>query len=355
VATISVIEQPTVKAARNQAVTIPVGAGETTVVNLTVTAEDGTQHLYRVQVSRDALPPVPQKPPEQAPAGQNAPQQSQSQQNQSPQSQSQQNPAAAADAAARTPEKPALLASHILVSVKDLRMPDAIRAELSAKSEAVAGQARITLRYYRTDAVLQQGTAHVDTRLQGGNTTLSIDYKSADVALDRRNLVEIEVAIPTSLDRVLYYTEARPADDEMRIEPSFLLLGKNSRAAWPAMGSPVQVASYYSTAREDKDQPAAPAVLEISDPATGKVLARQGVGSRGHWRQGALVAFSQPLVLPEGATVRYSLLGQAKGGAGWQSTGTAQVWTVGIDPQGGPGQAVLFGIDDRPPVKQKKD
>ena len=93
-------------------------------------------------------------------------------------------------------------------------------------------------------------------------------------------------------------------------------------------------------------------MLEIADPSTGKVLARQNIASRGSWKQGALASFEQPLALPEGATVRYAVQGQAKGGATWQATGTARVWTVGLDAQGGPAPAVIFGIDDSSPEKR---
>ena len=142
--------------------------------------------------------------------------------------------------------------------MKNVRISDDVRAELAAKGEVVIAQARITLRYYRSDVVLQQGTAPVDLRAQGGNPSASIDYRSAEVPLDRRNLVEIEVAIPTTANRFLSYSEARPVDDDMRVEPSFLRLGKDPRVAWPAPGSPVKVAGYYSAAREDRDQAGLP-------------------------------------------------------------------------------------------------
>ena len=141
----------------------------------------------------------------------------------------------------------------------------------------------------------------------------------------------------------------------MRVEPSFLLLGKDSRVVWPAPGSPVKVAGYFSTAREVKDPPGVATVLEIDDPATGKLLAHENASSRGRWKQGTLVSFPKPLDLAEGATVKYAVQGQAKGGVAWKSSGTARVWTVGIDPQGGLAQAVLFGVDDTSTARQQKN
>jgi Cadherin-like beta sandwich domain len=373
VAKVTVLEQPAVTAAQSQALAIPVAAGTTVVTNLTVTAEDGSQRLYRIQVVREALPqeqqpaqapaaqtPAAQKPPVQNPPAQNPPAQNATQ-NPPPQKPPAQNATQNPPVQNQVAQNPAFQnapaqgssTSHVLVAIKNLKVPDAIQAELKSKGEGLADQARVTLRSYRTDAILQQGTAHVDTGVQGANSALSIDYRSPDIQVDPRNLVEVEIAIPTTANRVLYYVEARPVDDEMRIEPSFLLLGKSSRAAWPAPGTQVTVAGYYSIPRDDKDQRPAAVILEVSDPSTGKVLGSENINSRVHWRQGVLVSLSQQLVLPEGATVRFAAKGLAKGGAPWQTTGTARVWTVGIDPQGGQGQAVLFGIDDRAPVKQK--
>jgi hypothetical protein len=56
VASIAVAEQPGVKPAATQALTLAVAQGSATAVTLIVSAEDGTQKLYRVRITREAAP-----------------------------------------------------------------------------------------------------------------------------------------------------------------------------------------------------------------------------------------------------------------------------------------------------------
>ncbi len=78
VARMALVEQPDMRPAQSVSLTLPVAAGGQAVITFAVSAEDGSQKLYRVQIRREAAPvapapvaPAPVAPP--PPAGNDTP------------------------------------------------------------------------------------------------------------------------------------------------------------------------------------------------------------------------------------------------------------------------------------------
>jgi len=315
---------------------VPVAEGTTRVVQIVVTAESGAASRYALRITREA---AGAKPPEAKPTETKPP-----------------------ETRPIETKPPAKTGSDVvLVSAKNLRIEKREAAALSQAGESIGTQARITTRYYRSSEIIVQEAARVEVRQQGANTSVSFEYRSAGVALDRARMVEIEVAIPTSAGHFLFYTEADPAGAVVNVEVPFLLYGSDPQVAWPALGSSVKVAGYLSAsaagkekgeresdkedfARNDKGEYGI--AVELFDAKTGRSLGKDTVWTKPGLARGRTFTFGKAILVPEGGTVRYALTAEAKNGRSWQASGTAQAWTTRLEYSGGFAAVVLSIADE---------
>ena len=387
--------------------TVPVAPGQSVVVSILVTAEDGTQKLYRVNVTREGPPPAsgqegnarlallqlggaPLTPPFDpavtayevkipASAGSlllvaraESPTASLTMDGQPLPAGGRlialgagasftlavevkaENGTIARYTLRLLRETSALpVAGDLLVAAK-LQLGGREAAALAERRETVGAQALLTVRGYRTGQVLAQVPAAVSAKVQGSGIAITLEQRVGNLGAAAGRLVEVETAIPTSGGRYLCYTEALPLGEEARLEIPFLLLADNPRVAWPAVGSPVAVGGYRSHlppgkargSREDleKNEKGESGVsVEIADPNTGAVLSRETGWIRPG--PGRLFSFGRPLQLPEGAQVAYRLSAKARGGKTRLASGTAQVWTTALAYEGGYAPVLLL-VDD---------
>jgi hypothetical protein len=247
---------------------------------------------------------------------------------------------------------------RVVVTAKSLKLQAREVAVLTAGRDQIAAQARISVRYYRTNDVITQFSAPVEIRKEGGNITLMLSARSDAVTLGRDRLVEVETIIPTAAGHFLSYTEAQSADDEIRVDIPFLLYGNNPRLSWPPIGSPVMVAGYLSREtqkkeraedREDFDKNAGGEYaisVQIIDERTHAAYGTDSVARRpGHERDKAFT-FGKAIQVPEGATVRYILSAKAKNGKVWTASGVTQVWTTMMSYPAGFQPVLLFAADE---------
>jgi hypothetical protein len=338
VARMALVEQPDMRPAQSVSLTLPVAAGGQAVITFAVSAEDGSQKLYRVQIRREAAPvaPAPVAPP--PPAGNDTP-------GAAPTPADRPGPsdkprAGQQDAAASQPQPGDTGKDHVQLTARNLKLQPAEAKALAQNGDAVGAQARIITRYYRTNEIIAQSSAPVSIRQEGGDISLSLAYRSNGVALNRDRLVEIETVIPTKAGHFLYYTEARYSDDIVSLDIPFLLYGDATRTAWPALGSPVAVYGYTSmlppgkgraSDKEEFEKNAkgeSSVTFELVDAKTGASYGKDVVWSKpGQGRDRAL-SLAKPFQVPEGAVVRYLLTAVAKNGKVWKASGTVQVWTT---------------------------
>jgi hypothetical protein len=309
---------------------IAVAAGSTKTVFIDVTAQNGAVTRYSLRLTREAA-----KPPEggQTGGGTTAP-----------------PPAGAGP-------------DHVVVTAKNLRLQTREAAALTAAGDTVGTEARITVRYYRTNDVITQYTAAVDVKQQGSVPSLTFSCPSAGVTLDRSRMIEVEVAVATAKGRFLFYTEAQPADDQVSIEVPFLLYGPGPQVHWPAVGSAVQLAGYISKlplskARamdaEDfgKDAKGEYAIsVQILDAGTGAAIGTATVSTKPGQGRSRTLSFASGLTAPEGTTVKYVLSARAKNGKVWSATGTTAVWTTTMRYPAGFQPVLILVEDDLAPEK----
>ena len=235
----------------------------------------------------------------------------------------------------------------------------------SISQGSIGEEATITVRQYRTNTVIVQGSTGVSVKMQGATAVLSASWNSPGVKLERGRLVEVEVAIPAGGSNWLHYTEAQWADATVEIDVPFLLLSRNPRVSWPPIGSPVRVIGYVALSPGGSQRSEIQAGAEsfeldkkgeygveviITDAATGRVLAQDTVWGKPGLPRGHVFTFSKPISLPEGATVKYTLAAKAKNGQGWTASGTAEIWTTRITDEGGFEPVVLqLGESLKPP------
>jgi hypothetical protein len=320
VSTMTIVEQPEMKPARSVSLTLPVAPGGQAVITFVVSAEDGSQKLYRVQIGREAAPVTP--------AGSDTP-----------------------GAAPGTSEKPGAGPQeaaqpgdtgrdHVQLSARNLKLQPAEANALLKNGDVIGAQARIIARYYRTNEIIAQSSVPVDIRQQGADISLAFTYRSSGVALNRDRLVEIETVIPTKAGHFLYYTEARPCDDMVSLDIPFLLYGDTTRTAWPAVGSPVAVSGYLSklppgkprgSDKEEFEKNAkgeSSVTFELVDARTGASYGKEVIWNKPGLGRDRALSLSKAFPVPEGAVVRYLLASTAKNGKAWKASGTAQVWTT---------------------------
>jgi hypothetical protein len=223
-------------------------------------------------------------------------------------------------------------------------------ASLSAGAASIGSEARITVRSYRTTRTLAQGSANLAVKMEGSTPVISARWTTTAVKLDPDRLVEVEVAIPAGGSAWLYYTEAQWASTGIDVDVPFLLLARDLRVAWPALGRNVSVTGFITIPKggPGRQGPLGEAeALElnakgeygievtITDPSSGKVLGRDTVWNRPGLPLGRVLTFSRPMSLPEGATVKYTLTAAARSGREWSAAGTTQVWTTKLAYDGG--------------------
>jgi hypothetical protein len=248
----------------------------------------------------------------------------------------------------------------VTVNLKSLPIAKRELSALADSNGSVGDQARITVRYYRTNTVIVQGTTPVSVKTQGVTPVLSAAWVSPGVKLDRGKMIEVEVAIPAGGSNWLHYTEARWSDATVQIDVPFLLFSNNPRVAWPALGKAVKVVGYvsYSPAGPQKVERQSDVeafesnaggeygvVVTFTD-AAGKVLATDTVWTKPGLPRSHVFEFSKVLSLPEGATVKYTLAAKAKSGKTWTASGSTQIWTTNLAYEGGFEPVVLSITDD---------
>ncbi len=213
--------------------------------------------------------------------------------------------------------------------------------------------------------MIAQGTAKVDVKAQGAAMVLSASWSSPGVRLDPDKLVEVEVAIQAGGADWLHYTEAQWPSPAVAVDVPFLLSSRDPRVAWPGVGRPVSVAGYIPFSSGGPRQSASTSesdALElntkgeygievtITDPKSGRTLGKDTVYAKPGNVRNPYFAFSRPMTLPEGATVKYTLTARARNGVNWTASGTTQVWTTNLDSRDGFEPVILrFGEYLAPP------
>jgi len=326
-ASVAVDGQPAGAAPRT--VTVPQGGTRTVLID--VTAQNGTVVRYTLRAAREAPTPV-------------APQQEQP---------------AAAPALTMPPDAGN---AHVVVIAKGLKLGAREAAAMAAAGDQAGTTARITVRAYRTETVITQYPARVEAASQGKETVIVLNARSNGVTLGRDRLVEVETVIPTKAGKLLFYAEAQPGADEVRVELPFLLYGDNPRIGWPAAGTMVPVSGVVSNLPPGKERPAdeedfprnakgAFAItVQLADAGTGQVYGSETVAGTSGPQRERILSFGKPIPVPEGATVKYLLSATAKNGKAWTAAGTAQVWTMDLAYPSGFQPAVITVSDDLEPA-----
>ncbi len=305
---------------------VPVPAGQTRTVLIDVTAQNGATNRYTLRIAGEQVAA---------------------------------NLPGAGKGGAVTPLSPAAAGSdRVLVTADNLRLQPREASALKGAGDTVGTSARITVRYYRTSSMITQYTVPVVVKQQEGTPTVSLDYRSSGVTLDRSRLVEVETAIPTTKGHFLFYTEAQAAGAEVSVELPFLLYGDDPLVHWPPIGTPVQVGGYLSTLpltsdravdKEDFDKNAKGEYsisVDIADAGSGQSYGSTTVLTKAGEGRDRALAFGQGMRVPEGATVTYVLSAKAKNGKTWKANATTQVWTTQTAYAGGFQPVMLLVSDD---------
>lgn len=314
--------------------TIPLQPGATRPVVIDVTAQNGATLRYVIRVTRRSGGAA--NPPGGAEQGEGQP------------------------GAAIPPAPPPAGGGRdrVVVTAKNLKVPAREASALTGNRDQIGAQARISVRYYRTNEVISQYAAPVEVKQEGGNISLTISARSEALPLNRDRLVEVEIVIPTSAGHFLSYTEAQAADDEVKVDIPFFLYGDKPRLSWPPIGSPAMVAGYMSRLpqgrdravdREDFEKNAGGEYaisVQIVDERTHASYGMDTVLSRaGHERDKAFT-FGKAIQVPEGATVKYILSARSKNGKVWTVSGVTQVWTTMMSYSTGFQPVLLFVADE---------
>ncbi|HTZ50949.1 MAG TPA: cadherin-like beta sandwich domain-containing protein [Spirochaetia bacterium] len=336
------------RSAAGAPVTVGVPAAGRRTVVIDVTAQNGTVVRYTLRVAREvaapsapaaqgtapATPAAPQPAPQPAPATQPTPaQQSSAPTQPAPTAQ----PPAAQPALTMPPDSGR---DHVVVMTRGLKLGAREAAALAAAGDQPGPTARVTVRAYRAQALITQYPARVEPAAQGKEMVIAVNARSNGIALTRDGLVEVELAIPTRAGKFLYYTVAQPATDEVRVTVPFLLYGERPTVAWPAPGTMVPVGALASVLppgkeramdKEDFQKDAKGAVgisVQLLDPASGRSYGTANVRSVPGSRRDADLPLDQPILVPEGATVKYVLAATARSGKTWTAEGSAPAWTT---------------------------
>ncbi|MCA1754088.1 MAG: cadherin-like beta sandwich domain-containing protein [Spirochaeta sp.] len=350
-------------------------------VVVSVRAEDGTLLNHTLDVRR-AAPPVsaaPQPPaatPSPAPAPVPAPSRPAQQPTPAP------SPApdsAPAPAPAPTPQPPQqaspqpepelapgpetadnAMTTRVAVNARNVQLG---RREADALGRnQIAPEGQVTLRRYRSDAVLAQGNYGVNVQRRGNNPpVISFTWDSPGFRVNSNELVEVEIRIPTGNGNYLHYTEAFSVTDSISMAPPFFLFSSNPRVTWPAPGSTVAVDAEYSLIppgqigrgqdgveelpRSVDGARQAGVQLTVLDADSGSQLFSGPVRSARGIQAGRQLNFDQEVQLTEGRDVRYEFVVRGADGRGWRTAGHTTVWTTRIAYDGGYSPALLFVLE----------
>ncbi|MCX7031707.1 MAG: cadherin-like beta sandwich domain-containing protein, partial [Spirochaetes bacterium] len=236
---------------------------------------------------------------------------------------------------------------------------------LADSKGSIGEEARITVRYYRTNTVISQGTAKVAMKTQGVTPVLTASYLSPGVRLERGKMIEVEVAIPAGGANWLYYTEAQWSAASVEVDVPFLLFSNNTRVAWPTLGRAVKVIGYVSFLPDGPQKAERQSDSESFDlnakgeygvevvftSTSGQVLGTDTVWTKPGLPRSHVFPFTKVFSLPEGGSVKYTLMAKAKNGRAWSTTGTVQIWTTNLAYEGGFDPVILRLVDDLVPAK----
>ncbi|TVR33815.1 MAG: hypothetical protein EA404_03820 [Spirochaetaceae bacterium] len=316
---------------------------------IAVRAEDGTPLRYTLDVRR-AAPPVgaaagvqPADEPAPDPAAQTPPPPA-------PAPVATVQPAAESGAA-RSPDA----ALQLSVSATSLQLGRRETAALGR--DEIRNQATVTVRGYRSNSVLISEAVAVDIQRRGNNPPLlSFNWNSERSGARAGELVEVEIAIPTSGAAFLHYSRAVVAGETASVEVPFLLLSGNPRVEWPQIGTPVPVDGRFSMippGRIGRNQFTVQELARAADGSTGAGLTVRDAETEEQlfagpvWqgrgvRAGQQLSFDREVVLDEGRSISYDLEVRGVDGRGWRATGRTTVWTTRIAYDGGFEPALLF-------------
>jgi len=331
--------------------TLSVPQGGTRTVVIDVTAQNGTVVRYTLRAAREA--PAPVTPPATTPPATTPPATT---------------PPASVTPPAEQPAAPGLAMppdsgrAHVVVVARGLKLGGREAAAMAAAGDQAGSTARITVRAYRTDTVITQYPARVQAASQGKETVIVLNARSSGLTLAKDGMVEVETVIPTKSGRFLFYLEAQPADEEVRVEIPFLFYGDSPRIGWPAAGTMAAVSGVLSSLPPGKERAAdkedfprnakgeVDVTVQLADAGTGQVYGSQIVASTSGPQRERLLRFGRPVPIPEGATVRYLLSATAKNGKAWTAEGSAQVWTTQPAYPSGFQPVVIAVSDDLEPA-----
>ena len=354
---VSVTGQSAPAPAQNLNFAVKVPAGSTVTVDFTVRAEDGSLSHYVVLVTRPLAAETPSTAPPSAPAGpqtqpspspppvQAPPAQTPPVQTPPAQTPPQVSPAPAQPAPAQPTASPTPLMGPDLITVaaKDLAVGQRELTALTAGKDSIGKSAKITIRPYRSSQTISEATTPVEIKRKGPTLTLSFQYRGT-ATLGGDGLVEVEVLIPTTAGKALYYRQALPAGTEIKLSIPFLLYGAATAAPWPALGSAVKVEGYASIAAEHREdaenfqknaQGQYQLTLELSDAKSGRILGTATAWRKPGLARGQTIAVVPAITLSEGMQVRYTLTARTADGGAWTASGLAPVWTTQLRYEGG--------------------
>ena len=293
-----------------------VAPGSTRIVVIDVTAQNGRSTRYAVQVSRQN-PPAQQVQPQQ-------------------------------------PVQPQQISMRIHLRADTVRLSRAAYNSIQKAGDEATRNAVITVRTYRSNDVLAQGSAAVDIRQNGKSPTIfSLAWDSNGVQVPADRLIEIEVAIPTVKGSYLHWTGVVPVQNEVSVDVPFLLYDATARVNWPQVGTAVNVDGVASVLnggffdahgghegeRPQSNGGSLRLTAKDRNGATGNFdLKWSGTGD---FREAHLQG-NRTLTMTEGESVTYSLDVQGKSGRNLRTTTSGQVWTTRLNEDGSFSPALIY-------------
>lgn len=238
----------------------------------------------------------------------------------------------------------------ISVEMDELLVSRNIASNLNSNRSDLEAEARIRVRYVGDEEIIYEGFAEIETEKARNNITISMEYQTDFISVDRNRFLEVEIAIPTTGDRYLHYSEIIPAGGTLEVRPRFVMLSDESRVMWPQPGEPRPVSArvQYSTspqartAVEDLDDAfklnsSGEYEIELSliDLDTGRRIGTEVIRAKPASQHGRTVGFADGLEFDEGQKIGYILTAETEGGRLLRDHGVAEVRTVETFDDGG--------------------